>query len=276
MAILQYSNGIIEDFKAEGLTFTDNELLDILAGYDDIRTLRLIEVPNTWCIWGHSDDSDPIEFNRIATGIVGEDINSPMVMIHDGELDPAWNLNDPIILNSYEDFKNDVLLFIDDIAKDVLTTEKTPLDGESSDNLMFLTTLGPTKDKKVLFEFNQHKQSKDFFKPNNFSQFSDKVQDYWNQFFIENLEMDDNTCVIYADLKMIVIVEDKNVIHLMKTFIDYFESVENYELCTSINNYIKAWKKYIKKNKKVKEPKQIPEKTKNQDIDKKDEKDEKS
>lgn len=274
MAVIQYSNGIIEDFKAENLTFSDKEFLDILKDYDDIRTLRLIEISNTWCVWGHntkSSDDTPLEFNRIGSSIVDEDIFSPLLIVHDGELDPDWNLNDTIILNTYKEFKDSVVLFINDIAQNVLDLEQesNSLDDDSSDNtnLMVLTPLGPTRDKKVLFELNIDKQSKEFLNPPNFEQFAQKVIDYWNQFFIENIDMDDNTCVIYADSKTIIIIQDDEVKYLTELLVRFFESVEDYETCSNLHKYYNAWVLYIKNNKKVDNPKQIPQKIKNQDID---------
>jgi hypothetical protein len=105
MAIIQYSNGIIEDVKADDLVFTDDEILRLLDGFTSMRTYRLVEVPNTWCVWGENEEDEESEFNNIGTGIVDEPVFSPLLIIHDTELDPSWNLNDSVILHSYKEFK---------------------------------------------------------------------------------------------------------------------------------------------------------------------------
>jgi hypothetical protein len=191
-----------------------------------------------------------------------------MIIIHDGELNPDWNLNDAIILHTYDDFKQEILLFIEGIAEDILAIEKGQKSQESqeesddddeysdnftpknnSGNILVLKTLGPTDDKKVLFEFQQDKQLPEFFETENISQFADKVINYWDTYFYDNLEIDDNTCVIYADIKIIVIIQDENVKEFVELFVSHFEKQEYYETCSNLKKYYQAWIKYVKNDK---------------------------
>lgn len=249
MAILQYSNGIIEDLKAKDLVFTDQEILNLLEGFTTIRTHRLIEVSNTWCIWGQNTKFDPIEFNPLGSSVVNEPMHSPLIIIHDTELDPAWALNDPIILKSYLGFKKELLIFFDSIATEIIN-EKGKSVANPDDQLMFLETLGPTKDKKILFKFNHKKQSKEFFEEPQFSNFINKVKNYWKEFFYKNLEKEKNTCIIYADQKIILIVDDNKLDSLIELMINKLEKEEKYETCSILKSYKKIWKSYIKNEKK--------------------------
>lgn len=258
MAIIQYSNGIIEDVKPQNLVFTDQELLDILDGFEKIDTFRLLDVVNTWCVWGKNSVDDPEEYNRLGSSIAGEDIYSPMLIIHDSELDPSWNISDKIIINTYKQFREDVLGLIDDLAKQLLEIEdEMEIDEDEGlyghrDTGIQLTTLGPTQDKKVLFEFDLAKQSADFHKYENISKFAEKVIGYWDQFFFVNIEINDNTCVIYADKKIIIILKDENVSEFFELMRDFFEKDESFETCINLQEYESKWNEYIAADKKVK------------------------
>jgi hypothetical protein len=50
MAVVLYANGIIEEFKSSGIFFSEEELIASFSSWDKVRSLRLIEVPNIWCI----------------------------------------------------------------------------------------------------------------------------------------------------------------------------------------------------------------------------------
>lgn len=246
MAILQYSNGIIEDVKADDAVFTDEEILEILDGFKNIRTYRLVEVPNSWCVWGVNEKEDPAEFNNIGTGIVEEPVHSPLLIIHDSELDPSWNLNDAVILQPYSEFRVNLLEFIDMIAKDILDeAERQKKESGDSDSQMVLNTLGPTKDKKVLFEFVQDMQSKDFFEVKNLDKFSWKIVEYWAKHFEENISKKDNHCILYADNRIIIIIKDEGVDPLIDdVLIKHFESMEKYEVCASLQKWKDKWHEY--------------------------------
>ena len=251
MAIIQHSNGIIEDIKPGRATFTDDELIGLLENYSKIETVRLLEVPNTWCVWGVSENNPDIEYNKIASIIINEHVYSPLIIVHDTELDPTWNLNDDIILQDYESFRTEVYELIDEIATRAIE-ETSAMSDEDTNKMMILTTVGPTQDKKVLFEFSLKKQSNEFFRADNMDEFNAKVMDYWDAYFFDNIKVNDNFCVIYADSKHIIRIPDAEVDEFMKVMRDYSEKIEEYEDCSAIKNYQRAWTSYMKNNKQVK------------------------
>ena len=120
MAIMQYNSGVVEDVKPRNMMFDDHELLEFFADYAKIRTKRLVEVANSWCVWGEKEHRDPNEFNNLGTRIVGEKIYSPLLIVHDSEMDPDKNLTDKVILRPYKDFKNDLLEYLDMIASEII------------------------------------------------------------------------------------------------------------------------------------------------------------
>ena len=99
MAVLLYANGLTEEHKPKELTFTDEELLTIFPDFEKTRTFRLYEIPNCWCIWG---ENDPVgkredEFNKIGTDILEQICYSPVLFLHDSEINPEWKLTDAMI-----------------------------------------------------------------------------------------------------------------------------------------------------------------------------------
>ena len=107
MAILLYANGLTEEPKPIKYTFTDKELLDLYQDFDGIRSFRLYEVPNTWCIWGENipREKRADEFHNVGTLMVDIPIFSPILFIHDTEINPAWRLTDEMIVMGYNDFR---------------------------------------------------------------------------------------------------------------------------------------------------------------------------
>lgn len=237
MAILLYSSGITETYEPKEHTFTDEEILSIFKEYKNIRTARLYEVPNTWCIWGENEEIDESEFNKLGSDIIEENVFCPILFIHDTELDPAWMLTDRIILKGYENFKEDLIIFFDQVAEHVIR-ESQQMRQQNATNLIFLNAIGPTKDKRVMFEFDPHKQSEEFWHTKNFIEFSRKVVGYLNKFY----KNDEDVFSIFADKKSVIMVSDENVEFLVNKIIKVFEDRENYEKCKELNEVLKKWK----------------------------------
>lgn len=239
MAVILYPSGVTETYEPSLDTFTDVELLKIFEDFISIRTARLYEVPNTWCVWGENPNPDSADFNKLGSDIVEENIFCPILFIHDTELDSSWMLTDEIILRSYNEFKNELLHFFDGVAENVIRENQKFKQGKNSK--IKLNTLGPTEDKRVMFEFNPHQQSKDFYKEKYFTEFSRKVFSFLNDFY-----KDGDTFVIFADKKSIIAIADENVDFLINKIIKNFENREKYERCSDLKNKLDSWQKYKK------------------------------
>jgi len=247
MAILLYPSGITEMFEPKELVFTDQELLDIFKDYTFIKTARLQEVPNTWCVWGQNKTYDEGDFNKLGSDILLENVYCAVLFIHDTQIDPAWTLTDNVIYKGYEQFKEDLLRFFDHIADNVLImSQKTREQQGKETNLIFLNAIGPTVDKRVLFEFDPNKQSKEFYNDNSFVNFADKVIE-----FLKNDYKIQDTFYIYHDKKTLIFIRDEHVGFLIDSIISALEIKERYESCQELKYVYEQWKKYKQnKNKK--------------------------
>jgi len=243
MSIILYPSGVTENYTASGLVFTDDEILHIFDDFDSMRSARMTEVPNTWCVWGENKDNDETNYNRLASDIFKEDIFSHVMFIHDTEIDPSWMLTDDIILKGYDEFRDSLLGFMDKMAEAVLKEQKT------SDSMLFLTTIGPTEDKRVLFEFDPHKQPTDFYNDSNFGNFAVKMKEYFNTYKSTKMFF------IYHDKKSVVYCADANVEFLVQKLIEYFTRHEDYEYCTVLRDRFNKWQLSISKPKKKRQPK---------------------
>ncbi len=244
MSILLYPSGVTETYRSSDLTFTDSEILKIFDEYDYVRTIRLYEVPNTWCVWGENQESDPAVFNKLGTDIVQENVYSEILFIHDTELDPVWMLTDVPILKNYEFFREDLLGFFDDVAENVIQ-ESHERANNNEENLVFLNTLGPTEDKRVMFEFDPLSQSEEFYKVQFFEEFAKKVYTFLKKYYA-----DGETFVLYADKKTVIIVKDDNVKFIMDKINKDFERRERYERCSDIKEIMNSWDKFKSEEKK--------------------------
>jgi len=239
MAICLYSNGIVEEFKPAKLTFTENELIKSFGEYKTIKSKRLIEVPNGWCVWGEMENPDPIEFNRICTDILEVYVFSHVIFIHDSELDPKWKLNDMIYKN-YVDFTSDISIFIEEMStKIVEEIDEMQAQGKNQ-NMIYLTTAGKIKDKLVIYMFNPAEQSDDFYKDGSFSNFSDNITEYLKKHFKLNEPL-----TIFSDKKIIINVEKDNVQDLFAKMLKHFEVKEHYETCAELSHLFDDWTTYI-------------------------------
>jgi hypothetical protein len=247
MAILLYANGITEEYKPEGHTFSDEELIKIQFGKAKIRSFRLYEVPNTWCIWGERqpENTREDEFDKIGTEIVDQPCYAPVLFIHDSEINPDWRLTDDVILTGYDGFKKELLQFFDDVAQEILK-EREQQNSNSPLKFMNLEQVGISADKRVIFKFNLDKQLEEFFIHENLLEFARKVHN-----FLKFSYRNGDTFAIFADKNIIIIMDDDQVQSFIEKIVALFESRENYEACSVIRNTYQKWMTWKKENSKA-------------------------
>jgi len=248
MGILLYPSGVTEEYKPESFTFTDEEIIKIFSEFQDIRTARLYEVPNTWCIWGESeDDTDETNFNKLASDIIEDGVFSHMLFVHDTEINPAWMLTDPIILKGYNEFKGELLSLFDGVAEEILKENERIREEQGSQQLLFLNTIGPTEDKRILTELDINNQNQEFFRDENFNHFANKIFDYLDKNY-----KDLNLFFIYQDKKSVIYVKEDGVKTLITKMVDFFKHHEQYEKCQKLKVIHEKWVSFKSKNKRKK------------------------
>jgi hypothetical protein len=259
MAVFLYPNGLTEEFKPQQHTFTDKELYEFFNGFDKIRSFRLYEVPATWCVWGERNpiNSVPDEFNQVGTDILDQPCYSPVLFIHDTEIDPAWRMTDEIIVSGYEEFKNDLSIFFNEIAKIILEEreEKRTVSGQPQ-NLMVLEQSAVSADKRIIFRFDIDKQIAEFFSEPNLNEFGVKVLDY-----LRDTSKIGDIFSIYADKNIIIIVDDAQVEPFIEKIVAYFQHQEKYEACSDIRLAYTKWVEYKESKKKKPRKKRGPKKS---------------
>lgn len=251
-ALLLHSNGITEEYKPNNYTFTEEELVSLFQEFTEIKTNRLVNVVNTWCIYGYSPNFDPLDLNRIASEIVKEPVYSSFLFVHDSEINPKWNATETILYKNYEDFLEDIKKEVERVANIVIyQLENSEEYIQKTLNLPYFETIGITNEnpKRLLIGFNPTTQSEDFYKNEEFYQFSQKVYD-----FISRNRQEKEPFTIYADKKSIIIINSKYVVQFLTSMLEKFKSKEDYEICNDISDMIKTWmpknKRIIKKNNK--------------------------
>jgi len=240
MALVLYSNGIIEELVSSEDTFTDNELISVFENYKSLKSIRLGDIKNTWCLWGEIDNPPDIEFNKLATTIVEKDVNSHLVFLHDSEINESWNLTDDSI-QSYVEFKEEIGHFINMMFDEISETVEDDLQQSESTSMIFLTAMGHTQDKRVLFAFNPNEQRENFYLDNSFEIFASKIYEYLTNNFYKEPTEKNKPFVIFADAKTIVIVENKWLNDFVDRLIKIFTIREQYENCTFITKIKKDW-----------------------------------
>ena len=236
MAILLYNNGLIEDFKPKNLVFTEEEINNIFSDYERTQSKRFIEVPNVWCIWGDNDNIIEENFNRLASETIEKDIFSPLLFIHDTEINPDWGIINLPILKNYENFRKSVYVMLDKTAEEILKESNETARESGQNSMVFLNTIGPTDDKRVLFEFDPHLQNENFYKPLFFNKFADRVYTFVKKFYKKNKPF-----LVYADNKIIIMVNENNVEFLLNSLNDSFQKREEYETCSEIKKIKDYW-----------------------------------
>lgn len=241
MALVIYSNGIVEEMLPVNDTFTDDELTQSFSNYPEIKTHRLPEVPNCWCIWGYIPDPPAQEFSKLASEIVDQDVFSHILFVHDSEMNRNWQVTDDIIYRPYTDFMAQMGTFINEMMQHIETENRQEIEAsEGNTNLIFLTTLGHTQDKRVLFAFNPGVQNDDFYDVS-WSNFAVKIYEYLEENFDKEPVEENKPFVIFSDTKTIVIVEDVHVNEVIEKMIRFYQGKENYEACSRISEIRDTW-----------------------------------
>lgn len=245
MGVILYANGLTEEIRPKESVFTDKELLVYFNKFDKIKTYRIFEVPNTWCIWGEYNNikGREDEFNRLGSGIVDNKCYSPIIFLHDTEIDESWNLTDNVIYKSYDEFKREFLSFLDAIAIDILReAEILRREMGESPNFMRLEQIGVSSDKRIIFSFDFKKQNEEFFHPENIREFAKKVHEFLNKNY-----KDGEVFAVYADKNMILTLKDSQVGIFLNKIMSIFETMEEYEKCETIKKVYERWLKYKEK-----------------------------
>lgn len=243
MALILYSNGIIEGYRPTDTVFSDEALYSIFDGFEYLVSSRLPDVANTWCLWGVMKDPPENEFNKIASEIVEQDVWSHLILIHDSELDPKWNVTDTILYKSYEEYTIDLGEFINGI---VFELKQMAENGDAPPrNMIKLSAIGHTPDKRVIFEFDPGDQHEEFFDAE-FPTFAAKIKDYLGGNFEENTSVDisQDNLIVFADNKTIVVVKHDNTDQIFSSMIDLYTSAEEYEVSGYLQSVQLKWNEY--------------------------------
>jgi hypothetical protein len=162
------------------------------------------------------------------------------MFIHDSEINPEWHCTDDMLYKSYEEFSGLLAHFLDDISKELVKRSQEEMSQEDTSNMIFLITMGHTKDKRVLFAFNPHEQNDMFFVDGSFDKFAFKIFEYIETNFDED---PNKPFVVFADTKTVVITEDRYVYDLIDSMMDVFKKKEKYEMCSKLSEIKDRWRK---------------------------------
>lgn len=241
MALVVYSNGIFEEYLPIEDTFSEQELVKLLQDYDEIRSYRLGEIPNCWIIWGETEGDPPEnEYSKLASEMVDEDIYSPIIFIHDSELNRNWKVTDDILYKSYDVFMKQVGEYIKGLVEYITHETQKQYEEEGTTSMIFLRAIGYTEDKRVLYQFNPDEQHEGFY-TDGWDKFSNKILEYLKQNFYKEPVENNKPFVIYADTKVIVVVPDEKVNDIISNILQEFERKENYEACSFISEVREKW-----------------------------------
>jgi nitrogen regulatory protein PII len=240
MALVIYSNGIFEEYLPVEDTFNDQELVDMFKDYNEIRSFRLSEIPNCWLVWGEMDDPPDNEYSKLASEIVDEDVFSHVMFIHDSEINRNWNLTDDILYKSYSVFIQQVREYTKGLVEYIAHETQKEYEEAGTTSMIFLRAVGFTEDKRVLYMFNPDEQHEGFY-VDGWNKFSIKIYEYLKDNFYKEPIEENKPLVIYADTKVIVIVEDEKVNDVISHVLQEFEKKENYEACSFISQVRDKW-----------------------------------
>jgi hypothetical protein len=246
MALLIYSNGIVEEMIPIEETFSHRELVKTFDDYPIIQSHRLDDIPNTWCLWGEIDDPPDQEWNKIASAMIDDEIYSHLILIHDSEINRDWEAIDDILQKSYKDWMKNIASYTNELIDQMAQLRQQNLSDNEKTSMIWLTQLGHTEDKRVLFGFNPKEQSEDFYTSGAFEAFGTKIFEYLETNFYKEPVEESKPFVCFADSKTIIIVENNNVPNFIQELITIYEKREDYEICAKISKIEEKWNSYLK------------------------------
>lgn len=240
MALVIYSNGIFEEFLSAHETFNADELVNVFDGYEQIRSSRLAEIPNCWVVWAELENPPENEYNKLASEMLDDDVFSLLIFLHDSELNRDWNVTDDILYKDYSVFMKQVGDYIKNMVNYIANESQKEYEEAGTTSMIFLRAVGYTKDKRVLYVFDPDVQNDEFY-IDGWDKFSSKIYDYLKDHFKDEPLEENKPLVIYADTKVIVIVEDEKVNDVVGKILSYFEKREDYEACSLISDVREEW-----------------------------------
>lgn len=240
MGLIVYSNGIFEEILPMSDTFSEDELTELFDDYEDLKSFRLSEVPNCWLLWGDLDNPPDNEYNKLASEIIDEDIFSHIIFLHDSEINRDWNITDDILQNDYNTYMKQVGEFMKNMVDYIANEAQKEYEEAGTTSMIFLRAIGFTKDKRVLYQFDPDEQNEEFY-IDGWDKFSVKIYDYLKDNFEKDHYEENKPMVIFADSKVIVVVEDKKVNDVFGHVLSHFEKREKYEACSFISNVRESW-----------------------------------
>jgi len=247
MALKLYNNGIIDEYKPAGLVFTEDELLMNFTSASKIKTMRVKEIPNTWCIFGEYKNASENEYNFLASECLDEDILFHVLYVHDSEINPDWDMTDEILFKTYTEFSEDMYSYLNSLAADVMRNENNEESGSESEGKLVLESLGTTPDKKILFMFDIDAQDPTFFTDGSFVNFSDKVVTH----LLETKKIAKNP-VIFKDSKIVITTKPEFFKNLINKIVAEYQLHEEYEICQTLKSMTEKWENSFKPKIKAK------------------------
>lgn len=242
MAFKLYVNSKTDEIFPAHTTFTEQEIFHLfnetsLTSFESIRS-KLFK--NTWYLWLKQENTTNNNHNYIGSYILGFDIYSSLLIIHDSELPKSWNLNDSSC-TLYDDFAYEIEDYLSKIRTEIL--EDT---NEESNNIkIVLKPLGYNNDNAALFIYDINNQ------PDNLLTDSIEVEGFFIDildFLDDNeIDMEKDTIAIYNDSNYIIYVYTMQFPLFIQQMMDFFISNENYEQCERINNLNKYIENTTKK-----------------------------
>jgi len=252
MALLIYGNGLVEEFKPQNLVFDELELLSLFNGYDKVESFRLDNIVNTWCLWGYSKNSfnSSDEYNKLGSELIHKNMYSPILLIHDSEININWNISDDMLYKSYSEFIKDVQEYIDDLVNKLSENREDEIkESDKNGNLIILKPEGWSQDKRLLFKFNTKEQSESFYLNGGYEKFLNKCENYLEKNYFKESSNKDNVFILFSDKQTIIYIDDENVKDFIDKAIKFFTSSENYEACSFLTKVNKDREKIIKNEK---------------------------
>jgi hypothetical protein len=237
MALLFYSNGVMDSYKPANNVFTEEEITKIFYDFPTIRTVRPVQSVNTWCVFGEKTLNDPLDLSKVLSEFLKEAVFSPVLFIHDSEIDPEWKATDDILYKSYDQFVKDAKVLLETAAQKVMETMNAEYDyGKNINRLPYLVAIGTTEDKRLMLSYVPEDQHAEFYADADFYLFAKKAYTH-----LTTNPQTKEPYVIYEDRKSMIIVPTDKVKAFLDSLILEFTSHEEYEICTNISKMIDDW-----------------------------------